>query len=207
MPKTFYNQDFPNLRRLAQLNSYYCGPAVIEVLASYLGGATTQEGVVKAAGLTPKTVKERGVTLEQMAKATGKIFPEYQFWYKKYATIRELAEIINTYKYPVGVEWQGVFDYPDEEVYEDEDDDPGHISVVTHVSTRENVIMIADPDQHYAGKDRRFTILQFDRRWWDIDEVVDPVTKKHHQVDDYHVMFVIVPQGETFPEKMGMIRG
>ena len=95
----------------------------------------------------------------------------------------------------------------DEEGEDGGDDDPGHYSIVTKIDTHKNIVMIADPYKHYARKDRRFSILEFERRWWDINEVVDPVTKHKSEMYDYHLMFTVAPEFVTFPAELKMIRG
>jgi len=202
MPKT-YLSDFPNLPRLAQLNSLYCGPAVLAMLAGFWGKEIDQEEIVRTTGVGLK-IKARGMTIEELGLAIKRLTPELRFWFKRQATISELSRLINFFKVPVGVEWQGIFDYPDEEIDENEDDDPGHFSIVTHINTGNNLIKVADPDRHYAGKDRFFTILQFERRWWDINEVTDLVSRRSFEQDDYHAMFVLTPVEESFPMELGM---
>lgn len=141
--------------------------------------------------------------VEEMVLAVKNLTPQYNFWFKRQSKIAELSEIVNRFNFPVGVEWQGVFKYkgPRED---DEDDDPGHYSVVTKISVKEKKISLADPFRIYAGKDRQFTLLEFERRWWDINEVIDCKTGKKKQADDYHLMFVIVAKENNFPAKLGM---
>lgn len=149
------------------------------------------------------------MTIDELGKIIKTLYPELQFWYKFNSTISDLSQMINTYKYPVGIEWQGIFDYSDDEdetklLYPDIDDDPGHIAIVTAIDTLNNTIKVADPDQHYYLKDRKFSILQFERRWWDINQIVDPITKKTKEVDDYHPMFIITSNNTDFPQFLNM---
>lgn len=203
MPPISANRSFGKMRRVKQTTPFHCGPAVLEMLASFYRISLTQDEIVQAAGAAQK-IKTRGVTVEELAESTKKLAPKLSFWYKRYGTIGELSQIINTFKHPVGVEWQGVFDYDDEEIEEDEDDDPGHYGVITKINTHQNIVMIADPDKHYAGRDRRFTVLGFERRWWDINQTIDPFTKKDQEVDDYHMMFIVAPPKLTFPKTLNM---
>lgn len=195
--------DFPRLKRIEQLNDTYCGPAVLEMLLGFKGFKVTQEELVDAAGVRGK-IKERGMTIEELAKAAS-LVPEIQFWYKRFSTIGQLSQLVNFYKTPVGVEWQGVFKEKDGR--DVSDDDPGHYSVITAINTDKNVIMLADPYEDYAGRDRRFTILEFERRWWDINEIESPVSKQRYQIDDYHALFIITSKKETFPEQLIMEKG
>lgn len=206
MPKiSISNLTFPSMKRVKQKNNSYCGPAVLEMLYSFLGKKIGQEEIVEAAKVARK-IKIHGMLVEEMALAVNILTPEYSFWSKKKSQASELSEIVNRYNFPVGVEWQGVFKYkgPRED---DEDDDPGHYSVVTKISVSDKKISLADPFRVYAGQDREFTLLKFERRWWDINEVVDPVTKKKKQVDDFHLMFLIVPRENDFPARLGMRLG
>lgn len=206
MPKTSSKKPFSDLKRVSQKNLYYCGPAVLEILFSYWGVSTDQDDFVRAANVAHK-IKTHGMTLAEMATATRMVDPEYEFWLKRDSSLSELSNLVNKRSMPVGVEWQGIFD--DEEWdEEDDDDDPGHYSVVTGISTSENYIFLSDPYKNYTGgRDRRLSILEFERRWWDINEVIDPVSMRRREIDDYHAMFIIVPRKETFPKEFGMERG
>ena len=101
---------FPLLKRVKQANSFYCGPAVIQMLLSFHDFKISQKRVVIAAAVKRK-IKNHGMTLFDLTKATHKLAPQFQFWHKKNATIKNLSLLVNKYKYPVGVEWQGLFDY------------------------------------------------------------------------------------------------
>lgn len=177
----------------------------MEMLYSFLGETINQDEIVKAAGVA-RSIKSRGMLVEEMAIAVNNLTPQYNFWFKRKSLSSELSEIVNRYNFPVGIEWQGVFMYkgPRED---DEDDDPGHYSVVTQISVSEKRVLLADPFRIYAGTDREFTLLRFERRWWDINEVIDPVTRKKKQKDDYHMMFIIVPKENDFPARLGMRLG
>ncbi len=192
---------FPHLVRTAQENSYYCGPASVQMLLSYLNTSITQKEVVDSLNLESK-VAMHGMTIHELGLFIKEFLPQFQFWYKFHSTIAELSTIVNEYQYPVGVEWQGIFDYPDEEISEDEDDDPGHLSVVTAIDTLKNFIQIADPDIHYAGTDRVFSVLQFEKRWWDINSLIDPITHKKIDIEDHHGLFIITHSNVTFPKEL-----
>jgi ABC-type bacteriocin/lantibiotic exporter with double-glycine peptidase domain len=203
MAKKFINQYFPEMPRVAQENSYYCGPAVLQMLFGFYAYSFTQQELVNSLNLSKK-IRAKGITVQEIGLIAQKIAPEFTFWFKANSSIKELSLLVNKFKTPVGVEWQGVFDYPEKEATEDEDDDPGHIAIVTHVDLQKNFLLIADPDIHYAGKDRQFSLLRFERRWWDINEITDPRTQKHKEVDDYRVMFIITPATTTFPLRLKM---
>lgn len=166
------------------------------MLLSFVDVFIDQDHVVDSLGINKK-ITQHGMTVFEMERYITKNYPELKFWYKFNSSISELSQLINQFKYPVGVEWQGIFDYPDDDddepIDDYEDDDPGHYSVITSIDLHQNLITIADPDHHYAKKDRKFTILQFERRWWDLNEVIDPKTKKHTQSDEYHCLFLVTP--------------
>ena len=162
MAKRFTNRFFPDLPRVSQKNSVYCGPACLEAFAGFHHFPFCQEDFVKALGLEKK-IHQRGMFVEEMGLAFTKLVPNFYFWFKNYATINELSQLVNVFKYPVGVEWQGVFCYANRQ--EAENDDPGHYSLITAINTKDNFLFLADPYPDYAGKDRRFTVLEFERRW------------------------------------------
>ncbi len=200
------------MKRVRQETMYYCGPAVLQMLLNFKAVDRSQRSLVDAAEIHHK-IAQYGMYIDELAKAVERSAPEYQFWHKHYSTIDELSRLVNEFNYPVGVAWQGVFDYDDDDDEEEEeegqgdDDDPGHYSVVTHISKQENVVQLSDPFKYYAGTDRKFTVLEFERRWWDINDAIDPVTGKKYQQDDYHTMFIITRKSEDFPAALGMVRG
>lgn len=199
MANNLSNNPFPHLKRVAQFNSSYCGPATLQMLLSFYDVIIDQQQVVDLLQINQKIIVH-GMTIQEMGQFIKKYYPQYQFWYKFNSTTAQLSQLINQFNFPVGVEWQGIFDYPDEEAFEDEDDDPGHLAVIVAINTGQNYITIADPDAHYAGTDRQFSILQFERRWWDINEI------NHQEVDDYHGLFLITPNTFFFPDSLQLIK-
>lgn len=123
----------------------------------------------------------------------------FTFWKKEEATVGDLDKIVNKYKVPVGVEWQGVF-------YEDEEGDNGHYCVITEVNKGKGYLKLADPYKKFAGLDRKFRISDFEKRWWDSNEVAIPYSKIKKLVYDRKLMFLITSKKETFPRSLGMIR-
>lgn len=178
------------------------------MLLSYRGASIGQDEIVAAAG-AQKSVYQRGMTIEELGLAVNKLCPNLEFWYKYESTITELGLLVNEFKQPVGVEWQGLFDFEyfdEEDETEDVDDDEGHYGLITQVDTQNNKVILVDPDKHYADKDRFFTVLEFERRWWDSNTVVDSVSGRSREVSSYHSMFIIVPRGRSFPENLAMTR-
>lgn len=189
--------NFPNLKRIAQINSYYCGPATMQMLLSFHNVHVDQQQIVDSLGINNK-ISTHGMTIQEMGQFIKQYYPQHQFWYKFDSTISELSQLVNQFNLPVGVEWQGVFDYDSQE--EADDDDPGHYSIITQISTANNQIMIADPYEVYAGTDRNFSVLQFERRWWDINEI------NHQEVDDYHGLFLITTSDFSFPSPLQLLK-
>jgi len=144
------------MRRVEQISSSHCGPASCVMLLSFLGVDLSQESIVEMGGASYK-VEEYGMLISEMGRAVGRLFPQFQFWYKEGSSLQDLTKIIKDYKYPVAVEWQGVF-------YEDADEDDGHYSVITHIDTTNNIIMLSDPYKRFAGTDRMFHVFEFESR-------------------------------------------
>ena len=193
------NPHLPQMPRVKQISSYHCGPAVLKMLLGFHGVKAYQRDISTAAGIE-HSIKTYGITIPQMAAVVQKLAPQFQFWYKADASLKDLQEIITVHSHPVGVEWQGVFE-------ELADEDNGHYAVITHIDISDNVVMIADPFGRYAGTDRRFGVLEFERRWWDTNEIIDQRTHHHDKVLDYHMMFIVTDFHATFPEELGMTQG
>src|SRR5258708_5629373 len=103
MQKTFSDQGFPQLKRLQQETTYYCGPAVLQMLASFQGVDIDQGQLVIAAGVLQK-ICENGMTLEELGKAIQGTAPQLQFWFKRNSNLQELSKLVNECNYPVGIE-------------------------------------------------------------------------------------------------------
>lgn len=198
MQKT--SRNFTELPRISQITNSHCGPAVTQMLLGFLRVRVRQDDVVRAAGSTIKRLNKFGMNLEELAKAVTEIDSNLQFWMKDKATIKDLNELISTYKYPVGVEWQGEFG-------KYSDDDFGHYSIVSNIDMETKNIYLVDPYKMFAGKDRRFKIDRFEELWWDENEVRNTKTGKMDVIRDNHVIFIITPKNETFPRELKMARG
>jgi hypothetical protein len=205
--KPIYN--FQN-SHFMQISESHCGPAVIQMLLSNLGVEVTQEAVAEAGG-AKDLIELNGMRVDQLALAVHLLAPETQFWSKEHSKLSELVKLLNTHRVPVGVEWQGLFEDEDEEEVEEEaetgDEDYGHYSVVTYASRRNKQLIIVDPYKDYIGQDRVFSFKEFKQRWWDYNEVPDPLTGEARLVEDYHMMFIITRQGALFPLELGMQKG
>ena len=186
-------RPFPSMKRVRQISSYHCGPAVISELFSYLGKDISQTAVVRSLRATNK-IKSVGLNIHDLARATNALGrQEVIFWRKHKTTVNDLSLAVNKFKYPVGVEWQGVF-------YEDEDEDNGHYAVITKLDKEANYLRMCDTYANFSGVDRRFRINDFAKRWWDVNRI------KGRNIIDKKTMFVITPRDETWPKKLGMVK-
>lgn len=182
---------FPNMARIRQVDVNSCGPAVLASLYSIFGIKVSQKHVVISLRAQNK-IKKFGLSMADMAKASS-IFgkKDFVFWKKANAKVSDLDLIINKYKCPVGVEWQGVF-------YEDEDEDNGHYAIITKIDKKTGFLRLSDPYALFAGVDRKFKIKEFVNRWWDENTI------KGRNIVDNHIMFVITEKDVSWPKKLGM---
>lgn len=192
--------DFHN-DRFTQISESHCGPAVIQMLLNSLGVEVSQEAVAEAGGAS-ELIELQGMRVDQLGRAVESLAPHTYFWYKDHSTIEELVRIVADYHYLVGIEWQGVFEDNLEE--ETQDSDYGHYSVVSMVDSINRKLVIVDPYKDFRAQDRIFTFEFFMTRWWDTNELPDPLTGKGHLVEDRQMMFTITPQHVRFPKYLGM---
>jgi hypothetical protein len=204
-----------------QISESHCGPAVIQMLLSNAGVDAAQEAVAEAGGAT-SLIALNGMRVDQLALAVSRLAPDLVFYYKDHATIDELVRIVEDYRTPVGVEWQGLFEDeedvsgpPAEEVpqassrllpedSESEDEDFGHYSLVVRAYRRRRELVIADPYKDYFSQARVFSLDWFDSRWYDYNEIPDPVSGQPVLVEDNHMMFLVARRNVLFPRRMGM---
>lgn len=197
-----------------QISESHCGPAVIQMMLSHLNIIVTQNEVAEAGGATD-LIELNGMRVDQLAQAVRHLAPLVDFWYKDHSTLDELITLVTKYRYPVGVEWQGLFEDDDEDEDEEADeadegepetgdDDYGHYSIITHVDRRNRQLIIADPYKDYISQARIFSFEEFEDRWWDFNELTDPQTGWTRLVKDYHMMFIITPKSVRFPARLGL---
>jgi ABC-type bacteriocin/lantibiotic exporter with double-glycine peptidase domain len=184
----------PALRRVQQITDWHCGPAVMQMLLAHAGVAVSQEDVA-IAGEAKDRIEKHGMRIDQLARAAARLAPETRFWSKERSDIADLVALVNRYGFPVGVEWQGVF--------EGEETDCGHYSVVAEIDERRSELFIVDPYQGYDDA-RVFPLSTFEERWWDTNEVLDPLTGEEQLAEDFHMMFVVAPAGDDAPAAVGM---
>ena len=206
MPKKSNSErkyDFHN-DRFTQIDEAHCGPAVIQMLLDNLGIEVTQKEVADAGGASD-LIEQQGMRVDQLARAVRKLAPQTCFWYKDHSLIAELVKIVDDYNFPVGIEWQGLFEDALED--ETEDGDYGHYSVVTMVDPPRQKLVIVDPYKDFRSQDRIFTFEFFMSRWWDTNNFSDPQTGNDNLVEDRQMMFVITPDDVTFPLLLDMKSG
>jgi hypothetical protein len=179
--------------RIRQIDVNSCGPAVLVALYSNFGVKTSQKHIIASLRAQNK-IKILGLNVKDLARAS-KIIGKgaFSFWTKANGKISDLDLIVNKYKSPVGVEWQGVF-------YENEDEDNGHYAIITKVDKKTGLLRISDPFGEFSGVDRKFKIKEFVSRWWDENTI------KGRTLVDNHVMFVITEKDASWPKKLGMKR-
>lgn len=170
------------------------------MLLANLGIIVTQEKLAEAGGVK-ETIDEYGMRVDQLAKAVHSVSKNAKFWYKENSAVEDLNLLVNNYNYPVGVEWQGVFDSYEEESLVEDPERCGHYSIITFID--DTNLIIVDPFKDFANQDRVFTIKQFEPRWWDTNKVAEKdgnlVIKK-----DVRLMFIVTPYSVSFPKKLGM---
>jgi hypothetical protein len=197
MAKTLANQGFPTIKRIRQITDNHCGPAVVVMLASYIGIFVKQNDIVKAANVR-ESLDKRGMTVPEIGRGITSLRPECVFWSKSEATINDIDLLINKYNYPVGVEWQGAFgEYADE--------DNGHYSVVTSINIETNTIILSDPFYYFAGTDRSFPIDEFVTRWWDVNEISSTSGEIVFQ-KDIKTLFLVTTNIYEFPPELNLIK-
>ena len=192
-------KKFSRLRRIEQISENHCGPAVIQMLLENIGLSVSQETITAAAGATD-TIAEQGTRVDQLAQAVRALAPSARLWYKEKATLADLVYVLDEQKYPVGVEWQGLFDEDEDEF----DDDYGHYSVISHIDLARGELIVVDPYKDFADQDRILSTRVFQKRWWDENEVKQPETGELVYKRDEQLFFVVAPGDVTFPAELHM---
>ena len=86
---------------------------------------------------------------------------------------------------------------------ETQDDDYGHYSLVVRVDRRARQLVIADPYKAYFSQARVLSYEIFDQRWYDFNEIPDPISGHSLLIKDDHLMFIVVRRNVSFPRRMG----
>ena len=189
---------FSRLRRIEQITENHCGPAVIQMLLENIGVSVSQEEITAAAGAT-RTIETHGTRVDQLAKAVHQLAPDARLWYKEKASADDLEYVLDVCKFPVAVEWQGLFDDEDED-----DEDYGHYSIISHIDKIKDELIVVDPYKDFVDQSRIIKMSLFMNRWWDYNEVKDPETGKKVFKKDEQLFFVVAPRDVSFPDELGM---
>lgn len=191
-------RKFSRLRWIQQITENHCGPAVTQMLLENIGVNVSQEEITEAAGAT-HTIETHGTRVDQLAKAVHILAPSAKLWFKEHASIDDLEYVLNERRFPVGVEWQGLFDDED-----DDDEDYGHYSVVANIDKAKDELIIVDPYKDFVDQNRIIKISTFEKRWWDYNEVKDVETGEKTFKKDEQLFFVVASLDVSFPEKLQM---
>ena len=191
-------KKFSRLRWIQQITENHCGPAVLQMLLENIGVNASQQEITEAAGAT-HTIETLGTRVDQLAKAVQELVPIARLWYKEKAKLDDILYVLEEAKYPVGVEWQGLFEDMD-----GDDDDYGHYSIIAHIDQAKDELIVVDPYKDYIDQNRIIRISTFQDRWWDFNEVKDPQTGEKSFKKDEELFFVVVPLALTFPAELGM---
>ncbi len=189
---------FSHIKRVMQISDSHCGPATLRMMFDHLGVRVLQREIVKAANVKSR-LKEHGVTLADMVLAVRALAPDFKLWYKEEAKYRDIDKIVNGRGYPLGVEWQGIF----EDVENGESDEDGHYSLVTGIDMEKRQLWLANPYHLYAGKDMKLGFSDFSNRWWD-ENMLEGEEGKHFVVEDYRMFFLLTRKEDEWPMEMGM---
>jgi hypothetical protein len=191
-------RKFDRLRWIEQITENHCGPAVIQMLLDNISVNVTQEAITEAAGAT-LTIVTHGTRVDQLAKAVYTLAPNARLWYKEKASEDDLEYALVVGKFPVGVEWQGLFD-----AVEEDDEDYGHYSIVAHIDKARDELIVVDPYKDFVDQNRILKMSLFLHRWWDFNEVEDPQTGELVFKKDERLFFVVAPRDTSFPIELGM---
>ena len=191
-------KKFSRLRRIEQISENHCGPAVIQMLLENVGVNVSQEEITEAAGAT-HTIETHGTRVDQLARAVHQLAPIAKLWFKEKATPEDLEYVLNECKFPVGVEWQGLFNDMDQD-----DDDYGHYSILAHIDEAKDELIVVDPYKDFVDQSRIVKMSIFLSRWWDFNEVKDPQTGEKTFKKDEQLFFVVTPLSVVFPVELEM---
>jgi len=191
-------RKFSRLRWIQQITENHCGPAVLEMLLGNIGVEVSQQEITDAAGAT-HTIESHGTRVDQLARAVQQLVPIAKLWYKEKASLDDIFHVLEEAKYPVGVEWQGLFEDMD-----DDEEDYGHYSIIAHIDKARGELIVVDPYKDYVDQNRIIKINTFQERWWDFNEVKDPETGEKTFKKDEQLFFVVVPLTASFPAELEM---
>lgn len=189
---------FSRLRWIQQITENHCGPAVIQMLLENIDISVSQEAITEAAGAT-HTIETHGTRVDQLAQAVHVLAPHAKLWHKENASFDDIKYVLHEKKFPVGVEWQGLFEDQD-----NDDEDNGHYSIVAHIDKAKDELIIVDPYKDFVDQNRIVRISTFEKRWWDFNDVKNLETGQITSKKDEQLFFVVTSLDVSFPEELGM---
>lgn len=192
------------IKQVSQRTSSSCGPTVVQMLLGYMGKKITQKQFIEAAEIQD-WIKKHGTQPKHMVKAVKELAPDCKMWFKNKSSVKDLIFLVKKKKWPVAVNWQGLFwtDPKDEKNYPNPEN--GHYCIVVDINKAQNAITLVDPYPGFAKEPRIFPLDWFVERWWDIGEEVKPRSNKTKKILTNKLMFVIAPKKEKFPEEIEMV--
>lgn len=211
----------PQFVRYKQENGSYCGPAVVQMLLSSIGVEKTQSEIADAYASRDVVTRE-GIPVKGLIKAIKKIDPSVCAWQKYNSSLEDIEKLL-AQGFPVGFDWQGIFDHDE---YGDEywnfqskwkrtlnelrgvpqlTGDQGHYCIALEIDRAKGYLRFADPYGHYAGKDRFVALWELEERWWD-DRLDKDENGKVVRVLEERLIFLLTKVDDTFPASLGMER-
>ncbi|PWU23592.1 hypothetical protein C5B42_02405 [Candidatus Cerribacteria bacterium 'Amazon FNV 2010 28 9'] len=191
-----------------QKDDDHCGPAVLAMLFSQYGITVTQEDATKAAHVV-HLIKKYGTRPDKMALGVKNIDSKYKLMWKQDASLRDVVSLIEKYKLPVGVNFQGMFYENFKELMKKtgktyRNGDHGHYSIIVDLNKNHTKISLLDPYYDFSEKPRVFNWKWFKGRWHDFGYIFESKEKVKPRIDTKHVLFVVVPKDFEFPAAMKM---
>jgi hypothetical protein len=118
------------------------------MLLENIGVNVSQEEITEASGAT-YTIETHGTRVDQLARAVHELAPIAKLWYKEKAGVEDLEYVLPECKFPVGVEWQGLFNDMD-----GDEEDYGHYSILAHIDIVKVEIIVVDPYKDFVDQSR-----------------------------------------------------
>lgn len=209
----FTSSKIIDLPQVEQQSEAHCGPAVLQLLLAKLGKKFTQNEIVAAAKVG-KIIAKKGTRPKQLALAVKTLVPGHQLWFKQLSTIEDLDRLINEFKTPVAINWQGLFYDSLEEETPSNRHDRGHYSVVVGINPAKDRIIIQDPYPPFAKKNRVFSLTWFITRWEDVVRDKNMKSGRFTTLKTKQFLFIIAPESAKAvnalnllpPNKLGILR-
>lgn len=199
--RTFRRLSLPPV---TQLTDSHCGPAVIQALLGHVDILVSQDDVVDAARAKSR-LKKHGTRPDQLARAVRRLAPDITFWVKQHTSKHDLETLLHEQRWPVVVNWQGLFyGTVEEEKLKHPYGNRGHYSIVLGINVEKDKIIIMDPYREFSTQPREFSLKWFEKRWHDEDCEKDPETGLEIKVKTKRMMFLLAPKDVTFPKELHM---